>query len=44
MDRMYMIPWNWLYGPNWAIHPWVKGFKSGPNIDVTLWQMWVEKH
>jgi hypothetical protein len=44
MDRMYMIPWNWLYGPNWAIYPWVKGFKSGPNIDVTLWQMWVEKH
>ncbi len=43
-DRVYMLPWNWLYGPNWAIHPWIKGFESGPNIDTPLWQMWVEKH
>ena len=43
-QRVYMIPWNWLYGPNWAIQPWIQGFESGPNIDTPLWQMWVEKH
>jgi len=44
MDQVYMIPLWFSVSRDWLVQPWVKGFTSGFNLHVPVWDMFIEKH
>ena len=44
IEQVYMIPLQAILGVNWIVQPWVKGFESTFNLDVNVWDIFIQKH
>ena len=44
MDQVFMIPLEFITGVNWVVQPWVRGFESTFNLDVNVWDIFIQKH
>ena len=44
MDQVFMIPMEFITGVNWVVQPWVRGFDSTFNLDVNVWDIFIQKH
>jgi ABC-type transport system substrate-binding protein len=44
IDQVYMIPHQWILGHNWVVQPWVRGFDSTFNLEVNVWEIFIQKH
>ena len=44
IEQIYMIPLQAILGVNWIVQPWVKGFESTFNLDVNVWDIFIQKH
>ena len=43
-EQVYMIPLQAILGVNWIVQPWVKGFESTFNLEVNVWDIFIQKH
>ena len=44
IEQVYMIPLQAILGVNWIVQPWVKGFESTFNLEVNVWDIFIQKH
>jgi ABC-type transport system substrate-binding protein len=44
MEQVFMIPLEFITGVNWVVQPWVRGFESTFNLDVNVWDIFIQKH
>ncbi len=44
VDQVYMIPLQFILGHNWVVQPWVRGFESTFNLEVNVWDIFIQKH
>ena len=44
IDQVYMIPHQWILGVNRVVQPWVRGFDSTFNLDINVWEIFIQKH
>ena len=44
IEQVYMIPHQWILGHNWVVQPWVRGFDSTFNLEVNVWEIFIQKH